>query len=538
VKDLFSKWSKIISNKTNQNQNSKNTSSTSNQENEQDKQRITASVRENTQYIKNLMDSPGDLIIREFTAGSLEIQCALVYIDGLVNQPRVDEFILKAMQSWKMAAPDSLPEGTSANDQLYNEAVAQALSIGEVNNANDMDRAVLGILSGDTALFISQKKQAILLGTRGWTDRAVEEPVSEAVIRGPRDGFNENLRTNTMLIRRRLRDPNLRFDHYKVGRRSKLDLSVVYIDGIVNPDLVKEVNKRLKSIDVDDAPESGFIEQWIQDSFLSPFPQLGNTERPDKVSSAIIQGKVAIILDGTPFVLILPETLSMQLHSTEDFADRWLIATSIRFLRYLAAFIAVFLPGLYIALVEYHQGMIPPDLAFSIAATREGVPFPAFLEAVLMEVTLEILREAGIRLPKPIGQTIGIVGGLVIGEAAVTAGIVSPIMVIVVALTAVSTFALPSYNFGISLRLIRFTIMGAAAMFGFFGLVLVYIMINIHIANLKSFGMPYSTPFAPTFLRDFKDLLVRAPMTNVSKRPDMLRTVDNTRSDTEGEEKS
>ncbi len=499
-------------------------------------QPITAAVRENTQYIKQLMDSPADLIIREFFASPAQIHCALVYIDGLVNQARVEEFVLKTMQLWKNNRSELLPSDVGPSEQLYREAVTQALSIGELKLAKDMDRAVGDLLTGDTIVFIEGKQTAIVLGTKGWSERSVEEPVTEAVIRGPRDGFNENIRTNTALIRRRLKDPNLRFDHYKIGRRAKLDLSLVYIDGIVNPDLVKEVKRRLETIDVDDAPESGFIEQWIEDSFLSPFPQMQNTERPDKVSTAVVQGKVAILIDCTPFALVFPVTISMQFHSAEDFAERWQMATLIRGLRYLAAFIAVFLPGLYIALVEYHQGMIPSDLAFSIAATREGVPFPAFLEAALMEITLEILREAGIRLPKPIGQTIGIVGGLVIGEAAVTAGIVSPIMVIVVALTAVSSFALPTYNFGISLRIIRFAIMMAAALFGFYGLVLVYIMINIHLVNLKSFGVPYSTPFAPAMIRDFKDLLLRAPMTSVNKRPEMLKTLDKTRSDLEGEE--
>lgn len=242
-----------------------------------------------------------------------------------------------------------------------------------------------------------------------------------------------------------------------------------------------------------------------------------------------MQGKVAILLDGTPFVLVVPVTLGSLLHSPEDYYERWLIGTLLRILRFFAAFVALFLPAIYIALVSYHQGMIPSKLAFFMAGAREGVPFPAIVEALIMEATLELLREAGLRLPKPIGQAIGIVGGLVIGEAAVSAGIVSPVMVIVVAVTAISSFAMPTYSVAISFRLLRFAVMFAAAFLGLYGIIIVYIMINIHIANLKSFGIPYSAPYAPILLHDWKDLLLRAPLTMLSKRPQFMQTEDENR---------
>src|SRR5699024_8483696 len=291
---------------------------------------------------------------------------------------------------------------------------------------------------------------------------------------------------------------------------------------------------RLRAIDMDDAPGVGYIEQWIEDSFLSPFPQLINTERPDKVSAALLQGKLAIFLDGTPLVLVLPATFGNALQSPEDYYERWTIGTLIRGLRYLAAFISVFLPALYVALVSYHPGMIPQKLAFSIAATREGVPFPPFIEALLMTITMELLREAGARLPTTIGQTIGIVGGLVIGEAAVQAGIVSPIMVIVVALNAIASFAIPSYSVAISFRILLFGFLIASAVFGLFGIILAYIMINIHLVNLKSIGVPYSTPFAPTFLRDWNDLIFRSPIPLISRRPKYLQAEDEKSGNTGG----
>ncbi len=265
--------------------------------------------------------------------------------------------------------------------------------------------------------------------------------------------------------------------------------------------------------------KAAILSNGLRIVFLSPFPQILNTERPDKASEALLQGKVVILLDRTPFVLIAPATFGSSLHSPEDYYWRWSLGTLVRMLRYLAAFISVFLPALYIALVSYHPGLIPSDLAFSIAASRDEVPFPPFVEALIMTATMELLREAGLRLPTAIGQTIGIVGGLVIGEAAVSAGIVSPVMVIVVALNAIASFALPSYSIAISFRILQFWLMAAAAIFGLYGIILSYIMINIHIVNLMSFGVPYSTPFAPSFLSDWKDLVLRAPITMMKKRP-------------------
>src|SRR5699024_9018703 len=243
-----------------------------------------------------------------------------------------------------------------------------------------------------------------------------------------------------------------------------------------------------------------------------PFPQLINTERPDKVSAALLQGKLAIFLDGTPFVLVLPATFGNALQSPEDYYERWTIGTLIRGIRYLAAFISVFLPALYVALVSYHPGMIPQKLAFSIAATREGVPFPPFIEALLMTITMELLREAGARLPTTIGQTIGIVGGLVIGEAGVQAGMVSPVMVNVVALNVIVLFAILSYSVFISFCILLFGFLFAAAAFCLFAIVQAYIVINIHVFNLTSIGVPFSTPFAPTLLKDWNDLIIRTPI--------------------------
>nr|WP_090856485.1 spore germination protein [Litchfieldia salsa] len=470
-----------------------------------------------------MLDAPNDLVIRRLSVGGY--QMALLFFDGLIDKDLVNNFIIKNIQSQKDHINEEEVDKKSLLEKLQNET----LSISEVVTVTTLDDLTLAILSGDTALMIDGLEELLIIGSKGWASRGVEEPITEAVVRGPRDGFTENIRTNTVHIRRRVRDPNLRFELFKVGRRSKKDLIVSYIDGIAHPQIVEEIKRRVKTIDMDDVPESGYVEQWLEDDFMSPFPQLLNTERPDKVSAGLMEGKVAIFLDGTPFVLLAPLTFGENLQSPEDYYERWYIGSLIRILRYFCAFVALFLPSLYVALVSFHPGMIPSKLAFSISSTREGVPFPSLIEALFMELTMEILREAGVRLPKPIGQTVGIVGGLVIGEAAVSAGIVSPIMVIVVAVTAIATFVIPSYSFAISIRMLRFVFLIVAGIFGFYGIILVYIMVNIHLANLKSVGVPYTVPFAPSFYKDWKDLVIRAPLTFFSKRPTYMETVDKKR---------
>ncbi|WP_077324429.1 spore germination protein [Virgibacillus siamensis] len=490
---------------------------------------IYKSLDKNISNLKNMLEEPNDLVIREFTAGKTDHKCALAFIDGLINNDLVNDNVLKNLQV--MAEWKELPATSS---DLFHAIKTELISVSDVEIGKNLDDVSNAMLYGSAILYIDGFSKVLMMDVKGWQSRSIEQPPSETIIRGPREGFIENFRTNMVLIRRYIRDPNLRFKTYQVGRRSKKNLAVVYVDGIIHPDLLKEVQRRLESIDMDNAPESSYIEQWIEDSFLSPFPQMLNTERPDAVAKAVLEGKFAIILDGTPFVLIAPVTIGNTLQAPEDYYERWSLGSTIRMLRYLAAFLAMFMPALYIALVSYHQGMIPTKLAFSIAASREGVPFPAVVEALLMALTMEMLREASVRLPKAIGQTIGIIGGLVIGEAAVNAGIVSPIMVIVVALTAIASFTIPAYSVAISFRMLRFGVMIAAAVFGLYGIILAYIMINIHIVNLRSIGVPYSSPFAPTFIRDWKDLVFRAPIPLLDERPDYLLPDDKKSADKRG----
>ena len=477
---------------------------------------ITKNLDENLKTIKKMLGDPTDLVMRELIIGGIEKRAAIIYISGITDENLINNNILKVIQeNLKQFETDIL-------DKIHSEVVA----VTDTDKSNNLDDVSLAILNGNAAFYLEGYEEVLLMGTTGGESRSIEEPESETLVRGPRDGFVENIFTNMALIRRDIRDPNLRFKKHDVGKRSKQMLVVCYVEGITNPDLVNEINRRLRTMDIDYISDSSFVEQWIEDSIFSPFPQILDTERPDVVSAGLMQGKVGIIVDGTPFALVAPMSLSDGLSSPEDYTQRWMSASLLRILRFLAAFIAVFLPGLYVAFVSFHPGMIPSTLAYSIAASREGVPFPAAVEAILMAITFELLHEAGVRLPKVIGQTIGIVGGLVIGEAAVSAGIVSPIMVIVTALTAIAAFSIPTYSMSIAFRTFRFIVIIASGALGLYGIILVYIMMNIHIVNLKSIGMPYSTPFGPLFLKDLKDVVIRAPFTRLTRRPKHLEPVD------------
>jgi len=459
------------------------------------------------ELMRNEIGHNSDVHFREFYIGGTDVCAAIIFVEGLSDRELIDKHIIRSLMA-------NFTNGTVSKKFI----ASRVLSIGELTEERVSTNLAAKVLTGSTALLIDGIPNALVLGTTKENKRPIEEPVSEALVRGPRIGFTETLCDNTALLRQCGENANLSFIKFQVGQRTKKELVIAYIKDITDPDLVEEVKNRIQSINVDDVPESGYVEQLIEDNYLSPFTQVQNTERPDRVFNALMEGRVAILLDGTPYALIVPVTFSMMLHSPEDYYERWLPSFLFRLLRYLAAAISLFGPSLYISFVSFHQGMIPTKLALSIIGTRDGVPFPAIIEALIMEVTIEILREAGLRLPKPIGPTIGIVGGLVIGEAAVQAGIVSPIMIIVVALTAISSFAIPQYSAGISLRLLRFPAMFFAAVFGLYGVVLFALFLCSHLVKLKSFGVPYVSPIIPDRLNNWSAYVIRMPLMKMKRK--------------------
>ncbi|SJZ33904.1 spore germination protein [Selenihalanaerobacter shriftii] len=487
----------------------------------------------NKEYLDNLLGDNGDITIKEFNiAGRSDLKALMVYVDGMISKALLNEQVLTPLMH-RIRETDPDVEINKSN--LAQTVESFVLSAESVSKAENFDDVVLSILSGETALFFDGDDQALIISARGWPSRGIQEPATESVIRGPRDGFTETIRMNTVLIRRRIRDPNLKIQSTKIGRRTKTDVALAYVKGIANKEIINEVKARLDTIDIDQILETGYIEQLIEDSHYSPFPQIQVTERPDKVVGSLLEGRVAILVDNTPMVLLVPVTFSQLYQSPEDYNERWLVMSAIRILRFTSIFISALAPALFIALTSFHPGMIPTELMMSVAATREGVPFPAFIEAGVMEVTIELLREAGIRLPGPIGQTIGIVGGLVIGQAAVSAKVASPIMVIVVAITAIASFITPSYNVSLSIRFIRFGFMILAAVLGLYGMMLGVLAILIHLVTLKSFGVPYLSPLAPYRFSDWKDDFIRAPTHLMTTRPKELAPQDPNRQDIERE---
>lgn len=464
-------------------------------------------------YIRDAIGGNSDFCAREFTMHKLGARAVLCFVEGMQNERLLNMRIMEFLMY------EATGEALNVPPRAFNGLPFLGLS--EEKDLGAFNRSVL---FGHAGLLIEGFGYGLLIQFPDGANRAITEPVSEALLRGPRLGFSEVLSENTSMLRRQGFSDQLEMKSYRVGTRLKRDLVLAYVKDIVNPELLEEVQARIRKMDMDFIRETGYVEQLIEDNYMSPFQQVQNTERPDRVMSGLMEGRIAILLDGTPFALIVPSTFSMLLQSPEDYYERWLPGSLLRIMRFGAAFLALLAPALYISLISFHPGLIPTELAISIIETRQGVPFPSVIEVLILEVSIEILREAGIRLPQPIGPAMGIVGGLIIGDAAVQAGIVSPFLVIVVAVTAISSFSIPTYSAGITLRMLRFVGMLFAGFLGMFGTILFFLLLCSHLTRLKSFGVPYLTPISPFRLRDWKDLFIRAPLPFMKERPAMMKT--------------
>lgn len=346
---------------------------------------------------------------------------------------------------------------------------------------------------------------------------------NEMTIKGPSEAFIENFRANTSLIRKYVRDENLIFETIEIGSHSKTKCAIAYITDITNDSLIEEVKRRLEGVDVNHLIDAGQLEQLIEDRTFVVEPLILSTERPDKVASNLTEGRIAIIVEGSPEVLVVPAVYSDFLRSSEDSYVRYPYALLLRMFRIPAIILSVLLPGLYIAITTFHQEMIPTDLLFSIAGTREKVPFSMLIELLIMEVAFEIIREASIRTPAPVGPTLGIVGTLILGQAIVTANIVSPILVIIVALTGISTFAVPNFSLNYSYRILRFIYIFLGSFAGFFGISLGLFINFCLLSTTTSFGVPYLTPYAPLRKSVVSDDIFTLPIWKQENRPTFLK---------------
>lgn len=476
------------------------------------KQNIFPSSEVNLEYIKVKFNSiiNSDIKIREFdlTARNKLYKAFILYIDGMSDSKSINRFILHPLMLKSRANTSNSPE------EVVSSAVANNITVKKVRKFNLVDyiyscliphndlkkvknfeEVISAVNAGNCALFIDTIDTCFVCEVKGYEKRSIDTPRNEIVIRGSQEAFVENIRTNTSMLRRLVNNENLIIEDTSVGAVSQTRIAICYLKDVANDDLVAEVKYRINNLDIDHLISSGQLEQLIQDDGNSLFPQVLATERPDKTVIHLLEGRVVIIVNGSPYVLVVPGVLSDFMSSPEDTNNKYQFSNLLKFIRLIAAFIAVFLPGLYVAITSYHHELLPTELLFTIEAARETVPFPTIFEILLMEIAFELIREAGLRVPSPIGPTIGIVGGLILGEAAVSANLVSPVLIIIVALTAICSFSIPDFSFNFTVRITRFIYIILGYIAGFLGIAIGVFIQIILLCNLKSFGCAYLTPY-------------------------------------------
>ncbi|MBO8155054.1 MAG: spore germination protein [Bacillaceae bacterium] len=435
---------------------------------------------------------------------------ALIYINNISDPKEINRLIF----------PRIYEEGKT--QILQSRWIQETLPLREIEVTDDDAKIVENLLLGKVILMLEQDPDVCVFQAENFPFRQPEQPTVETTVKGTKEGFVESLSTNIALIRRYVPEKDLQVEHMEAGSLTKTKVALVYLNHVHLPEVLEEVKQRLKSIETDSILSSSEIKQWIEDNEWSIFPASRLTERPDSAAQSINDGKIAILTQNSPFAILVPFTFFETIQNMDDYYEKWYVSSMIRLVRLIAFFISIFLPGLYVALIHYNPGLIPSDLLVSIAQSRTQVPFPVIWELLIMEVTIEIFREAGIRLPKPLGQTVGIVGGIVIGESAVQANLVSPITLIVVAITTMASFSSPQYSMAYSFRLLRFLLIGAAGMMGLYGFILGSLVLTVHLASQKSFGIPYLSPFAPAQYRNWIDQFIILPLRWRNVKPSYL----------------
>ena len=477
--------------------------------------KIFPTLSVNLEYVKmkynTLINS--DIIIREFTINvrGKQYGAFLLYIDGMVDSKIMNDFILEPLM---MRNKNNLFDG--GQNKIVSEAVSNNITVRKIKKFNvdeyllnclmpqnsvekveEFKDAFSGVNSGNCALFVDTLPICFDIEVKGFKQRSVDTPNNEIIIKGPQEAFVENIRTNTSLIRRIVNNEDLVIESIDVGKVTKTKCAVCYIQNITNGDLVSEVKFRLNNLEIDSLLSSGELEQLITDSNELGIPEVLATERPDKATKYLLQGRVVVLINGSPYSLVMPVTLVDFMSSPEDTNLNYRFGNFLRTLRLISMFLTLLLPGLYVAVTSFHQEILPTELLYSILASRESVPFPVIFELLIMEISFELIREAGLRVPSPIGPTIGIVGALVLGQAAVSAGIVSPILIIIVAITGIASFAIPDFSFGFHLRYYRFLFIILGYISGFLGISLgLFVYISV-LCNLQSFGVFFTSPFTP-----------------------------------------
>lgn len=486
---------------------------------------ISSRLNENERIIKELYNLPvnKDIVMRDFIIpGKTLVKGMIVFTDGLIDKQVINLAILQPLMVLERIDKDL------SGEELLTFIVDKCLPSNQAKKTATFKEVAMGLNGGDTVLFVEGVPGAAIVETKGFEHRGPERPQIEQSVRGAQAAFAEAFRVNTGLIRSMMQTNDLVTEIINVGKRIPVKCAVMYLKSIANPELVAEIRRRINGISTDFISDLGVLEQFIEDHPHVPFPQMLSTERVDRVTAHLAEGRVAIILDGTPFVHIVPVSFFTFFHSADDFSLKLPLADFMRFIRLIGTLLAVVLPSLYIAISYFHQEALPTEMVLAIAGARERVPFPAFFEIILMEFAFELIREAGLRVPGLLGSTIGIVGAIILGQAAVQANLVSPIMVVIIAITGLASFTIPDYRLSSAFRLIRFVFLGASATLGLVGVALALLLATIVLCSMKSFGLPYMVPLGPKTMPGF-DIVRRGPVYRQELRPDALNTQDQRR---------
>lgn len=495
----------------------------------EDREEISIHIQENEDYIRRTLEGCKDIIIRPMVLGQEQkLRCLVVYIEVAVSNMMLEDSVIGKLVNHMWEMP---------KDQILEFVDENGLGISDVKTLDTMSEALAAMFAGNAIFFFDGYPHSIKVSSKGYPNLGVQEASREKVLRGSKEGFTDAVKVNSALVRKRIRNSKLKVKEKTLGLRSQTLVQILYMEELVRPELLEELDRRLDSFEIDGVLDSGIVEQLAEESWLSPFPQFQTTERPDKSAMEILNGRVLVLVDNSPVGILLPAAFNDFLQVSEDEFHHFELVTFLRIIRYLAAAFAMLFSGVYLAVTNFHTQVLPTNLILSFAEARKGVPFPGILEVLFMEIAFECIREAGVRAPGPLGGTIGIVGGLIIGQAAVEANLVSGIVVVVVAVTALATLAIPNEEFSAPFRLLKFGFILLGGTMGVFGILLGLYLVFSHLAGLKSFGIPYLAPFAAqrsTGYRGEKDGIIHVPARFLSRRPLYARREQQVRLKTKG----
>jgi len=494
---------------------------------------LPAALNEKMQMLQPYLQKGADIIVRPFyLEGEPPLAAVSIHLNKVIDDETLNQDILRPLMLH--CRRESIQDLGTQNlvDAIYKTSITAS----KISKTNTFASLVQTIYDGLTVLLFDGLEEALVIDIHGGEFRHIDAPPAEQTMRGSREGFIERLDINIAMVRRRLRDPNLVVEKTLVGRRTRTQVAILYIDDIADPKIVSEVKNRVNQMDLDGIVASGYIEQFIEDDPTSIFPQVYITERPDKLVTQLLEGRIGIIADNTPLSFAAPALFVQFIQAPEDYYEKTLFSSYIRMLRYIALLIAISLPALYIALLTYQPELIPYDLLISFSRARANVPFPVIVEAIIMEVIIQMVIEAGLRLPQQIGQTVGVVSGIILGQAAISAKLASPIVILIISISIICTYALPSASMVLTTRLLRFPIMLLAATFGLFGIAFGWVVVQAHLIGLESMGVPYFAPLAPMRYADLKDTFIRTYLKKMNQRPVSIPMQDRKRQGNDGKE--